>query len=193
LTWTCLRLDASPVIPTTAFVAADSRRSVSAGKWDRAGGEGGLQFITSGSSFLFPDLVDIVDTNDCTDQPDDATQEAESLSRLPSIAIAIIRNAVPAVGHAAAWTVVRVDKDTECREPGGCENQIHRPSVEPIVEGKQAQQAEEDGDSSNHLSEDESLRGPTDLMTEEREVGSDDAGHHLEAVSPCSAEVLGIP
>jgi len=77
--------------------------------------------------------------------------------------------------------MVRVDKETERGEPGGCEDQVHWPSVEGPAEGKQVQQAEEDGDASDHDGEDESFDGPTGSMSEEGEVGPDDADDHLDA------------
>jgi hypothetical protein len=109
--------------------------SIQQQKWDR--GQKSLPFITSSSSLLFTVHFDMVDAHHRAEQPDETTQEAESLRHLPSIAVAIIGHAVSAVGHATALAMVRVGKQTECGEPGGGENQVHRPGVEKPTESEQ--------------------------------------------------------
>lgn len=104
--------------------------------------------------------------------------------------MAIIGDAIPVVIVAAALDLEQVDKDPERTEPGGCKNQVQRPSEEAAPKGKQAKQAEEGGESGNHLGVDESPLGPRISMAEVMEVGSDDAGYHLEVFSLCSAEAL---
>lgn len=84
----------------------------------------------------------------------------------------------------------RVDKKGKCGKPSGCKYQVHRPAEDATGEWEEPQQAQQDGNSGNHLGIDEPLLGPGIFLVEIMEVGPNETGDNLDLVSICGAETV---